>query len=233
MKLMNNLVLCKLKKKTNQYKTKGGLILMSDGFDMDQFHNANINRVFEVVQTPDKLMYEKEAGWETEMELKPGDEIWVGSTEADNAKKTQVDEEEYYLINYYHIRLAKRILKDRVFSYSAKGGNYIVEDDVSYEIIPLNGNIVCEEVEKEHKALNHTVKKIDKTKAKVLYIGKQNSAYFYGGKKRFPECAIELKKGDIIIKNPYYHRHLESDKFLWFNGKRLLTMQKRYIDAVV
>ena len=208
LKLKNNYVLCELTEKTNEYKTKSGIYLMSEFLNQDQLKYNNLNRMFNVIKVPEKLNCHR---WKTDMELLPGDKVWITGTEADNISPLNIDGIIYFMINYFSMLAAKR----------------------GDEVIPLNGHIMCEEIFEEEKVLLHSVKKKTLTKAKVLHIGNPNKYYITGNKKRKIECDTNIKEGDIIIKDPLKHVMLEGDKILRFDDKPIIVIQKRYIDAIV
>jgi co-chaperonin GroES (HSP10) len=177
-KVLNNRVLVRTKYKAVEARTKGGIYLISPS-DLDWRPAEHTNRISEVVLPPERLDFNKRPDsmpWDTDMELQKGDIVWHDFMAAHNCpvlRTAEEPEEEYKLLSYYDIYLAKR----------------------GEEFIPLNGYVLCEEV-KEEKSKLEIDNKINKKLGKVVYLGKPNRSY----KDSKATDEADIQEGDIIIK---------------------------------
>lgn len=176
-RVLNNRVLVRTHYKATDAR-RGGIFLIAPG-DMDWRPAEHTNRISEVILPPERLSFNKRPDsmpWDTDMELQAGDIIWHDFMAARNCPVLQTaeeSEEEYKLLSYYDVYLAKR---DEKF-------------------IPLNGYVLCEEVPAEKSDLE-IHEKINKKLGKVAYIGKPNRSY--KDSKQTDEA--DVKVGDIIVK---------------------------------
>ena len=229
----NNLVVCR--KATNNMKTgtKGG-ILYPEHMNVNQYVDQNVDRVYEVVKLPERLTYD-EAFWETKIEIKVGDLVWVNKVNAINAPKIQTDEE-LFLLNYYEMIVAKR----RVHKFDFKDTHsHLTEDQKTFKVIPLNGYLLCSDVydfvTKPKGLFLTTTKRLNPFKAKIEFVGKPVKYNFAdlmdADVKHGDEVYLELdnKNDAIIIRN-----YLEDGKWAVFNGnKQYFYIQRHEINALV
>ena len=111
----------------------------------------NAVRFGEVVAVPDKFIRRRREGryksrWITEIEVKPGDVVWVSSTGLMNAERVMCDEVVYYVVDYQNLVVAK-----------------------SDQVKPLNGYVLVEKIEEEVSKIL-SIRKISR-KAVVRYVG--------------------------------------------------------------
>jgi len=231
-----NRVLCKSLYNNLENETPGGILKASEVFNRDQYLAKNVNRIFEVIKPPEKLdCYD----WECDIETKEGDVIWVAFTDSLRCPVVEVDGEIYHFINYYDIKLIQRKVRD--FNYEEYGSNgYLIEDDVTYQIIPTNGYVICEVVKEKKKVLSFEREFVNKHYGTVKYLGKPNRGYHRkidGVWKLFDwDGGRDLKcKDKVFIVIAKYSMDLESDVHARFGGgsKKYFSVQRRFIDAVV
>ena len=144
-----NAVLVKQYYKSEGAKTKSGLIY---GVNTDvnysdadnpadgESHPADMAEVSNiVVKLPERLYFdEKDQNsmfWETDMELQIGDYVWSNPIDVLNAITLECEGELYKILMYQDLYCAKRIIKGGPFD--------------SFDIIMLNGYVLCEQVYKE------------------------------------------------------------------------------------
>lgn len=214
--------------------TKSGIIMPID----DQFEKAShANRIGEVVKTVPELHFNygdnTRLSWKTTMELKPGDIIWYSAMSAVNANTVVCKGEKFLLIPYREIKVAKRAYEGQIKNingelYSVNNRRLILTDSDIYEVIPVNGYVLLEEIKQEVGFLEFKKTKVDLTKGKVCYIGKPNIAY-----DTLDVDASEgsIVPGDVVIfNNKKKHVLLEDSLHKRFDGdKEFIVMQSRYL----
>jgi hypothetical protein len=185
--------------------------------------------VFTVVKNPEKLTFKR---WVTGIETKPEDIIVITPSEAVNCPKVFINDVEYYLVNYFNIKVVKR---------PNKGG----EINGEYDIIPINGYVVMEDVWKIEKLNFFEKKKLDMPKGKVKWVGTPNKGYVNhtsrGKKIEDRDYGRDVKKGDIVFMSIFAEldesenkRYLEYDLFTSLNGNvRYFAMQRQFFDAII
>lgn len=247
----NNQVLARTVDKNEESRTKAGLYKVGDT-DFQPAKHAN--RISEVVMVPDTLYFgltwhkvyphaTESMPWRTEQQLLPGDIIWHSYMDSLNCPMITCEdepEEEYKLLNYYDIYVAKREIAQMSsstgFTQSFNYGNeqYIKNGNSEiYLIVPLNGYILCEEVKEEKLGdLDVLDKHIDQRFGKVAFIGKKVTYR----RERIGKPPVErdfdgddeFVPGDIIIKkNPKIHILLEDPLHCRFNGNTLYFVIQR------
>ena len=145
----------------------------------------HVEIINEVMAVPDRLKFNE---WETEMQLKVGDKVWVSYLSIIKGERVQVGDSVYVLVPYEKIILTKR------------------ED----EIVMLNGYVLLEPVTEEVKQsgliiLLKTAKQASK-RGIVRYIGPSNKRYT----DENHSDDIDIKIGDMIGLKHGYHSKLES-----------------------
>jgi len=196
--------------------------------------------VYEVIRIPEKLT---DAGgrWMTDIEIQVGDIVWVKHMSSLSAPVIFDDKDnEYRLIEYFDLVVAKRVNRERHLNNTTS--KYLVEDDIVYEVIPLNGYILVEDIYvdyKEKTALKKRVK--DPLRGRVKYVGNPNKYYVYSKKKHMDlDRGVEIKQGDIISPELYQmnksienRKYLEEDMFAKFDGdKKYFYLQRPDINGI-
>lgn len=207
-------------------RVKGSIILGVGKATKDQYLKNYVYRHLEVVAVPElKFPTTREEfsdsgyafRYKTEMELKIGDIVWVKLRSAHGAKEVFVDGERLVLVHYADCYVAQR----RNFHVNlANYKNIIIKDDVVWDVIPLNGNIICEKVYK--KPTKWDFKPIeDVGKLKVKYVGNQSKSYFTminGEFREIPLPIVKIKHKNIVqCDGPFLN--LEGEYFHDFNGE--------------
>ncbi len=239
-RMMGNNVLCKVEFKNRDYKTAGGIYLYDDIYTKDQYEFNKVDRVYRVAKVPKRV---KGDSWVTEMELLPGDVVWVSSQQAANCQKHWIDGEEYVFVNYFDIKVAKREVHNFDYSEYEKFKDKYIKDDREekvYEVVPVNGHVVCEAVVDHVKLGFYEADKLDPKKAVVRYVGKPNKGYWSYDKVNRRKVlldsdgGVEVKPGDLVLKDEQIHPPLEAGVFLRFNKrKEYITLQRKYIKAIL
>lgn len=228
MKPINNLVLLKAVYDSPE-RAHGSLILGVGRAARDQYLKNYSRRHFEVIRTPEKLVFPKnrqeffDSGYafryRTPMELKEGDTVWVKLRSGHGAKAVEVEGCKCYLVHYAECYVAQRRNLHRDLSKPNK--NLLMKDDTFWDIIPLNGNVICEKVYKKSNALSIKDKEEVPGQLKVRYIGKNSPSYFTIENDRFVEkelVPVKLKHKDVIqCDGPYLN--IEGEYFHDFNGE--------------
>ena len=226
---INNLILAKTAYFSDQATTEQGIIKVADKSFRPAMH---ANRIYEVIKLPDKLYYShsKHASlygaesmpWDTDLELQIGDLIWHDYMNTLDCPVIKVDDEpeaEYKLLWYKDIYFALR-------------GDMV---------IPVNGYLLCEEVENENASTLEIYKDdlIDKKVGRVRYIGTPNREYLGWWKKggyvtsKYVDDGVDISEEDMIIKRvPEDHRLVEETMHANFDqDKNYFVIQRRNIYA--
>jgi len=248
-----NQVLVKTLDKNEDSRTPSGIYKVGDT-DFNPAKHAN--RISEVIMVPDTLYYgltwhkvypkaSESMPWRTDMELQVGDIIWHDYMNSLNCAVIDVDDErdeQYKLLNYYDIYVAKREVDIRNVSRKLTGAginylwgcHYIEENNRGYQIIPLNGYVLCEEVLEERKSSMDVLEKhVDQRFGRVAFMGKKNYGYRRERIRKPPvemdfDGDMDLTPGDIIVKkNPKIHIMLEDPVHCRFNGDTLYFVIQR------
>jgi co-chaperonin GroES (HSP10) len=220
-KPMNNMVLVKT---YNPNKVSNGGIIVPLFYHKEIPEHAI--RCSIVITPPEKLIYKKDRDklntaypgrpilmeWDCEMELQKGDLVFHDYLDSMNSQTIMYEGEEYRLIPYSGCYAVKR---------------------VSY-IIPLNGYILCEEIENVTKVLDYEKRDIDYKSGIARFVGKPNKSYY----SKFRTDEMEVKEGDkIALLNQYAHKgariYLEDPVHLYFDGKKYFVIQRFKIAGII
>lgn len=221
MRMLNNYVHILLDRKTDEIKV-GQLKLYIDTSFNEEAHRPIVGVVRNV---PEKLKFIdgdwSQMPWDTDMELKIGDEVILKRPAVSGAIANgfvKEDEEGLHVfVKYSEVVVARR-------------GDCI---------IPLNGFVLVEPLEEEYKtslALPETSKKDSKIYGKIIYIGTPNRRYITkrngaGVETTEPPDTDELKVGDIVAFSNVADIYLEYD--LHRTIKKCYRMQQHKILAKI
>lgn len=242
---INNRVLCR--KLTNNIKEKNNHgLYYPEQYHQNQYLHQNSDIVFEVIAAPD-ILTEEGGRWKTTIEVIPGDLVWVDRTRSLHAPEVKgADGAVYRLISYYDLIVAKR--RTHNFTWG-EPGQYIVSDEGTFTVIPLNGYILCSDimVKQEDVGVIHNPGAGNfvshRTKATVEYVGKRNE-YYTISKSRKPDLdtteeitpkqtihLMDYNKNETININRNY---LEDEMYSRFNGKKMyFYIQRPDINAIL
>jgi co-chaperonin GroES (HSP10) len=214
------MVLCKRLTRNVDDPVRG--IYYPKNFHQNQNLYQNADRVYEVIKIPEEITEEK-SWWMTDVEVKPGDLVWVKPVDALNAPEV-FDEEgnEYRLLKYFSLIVARR----------------------KKAVIPLNGNILMTNVYSRKLAVEGLVlvqkARIEVGLAKVEYVGTPNR-YYCHKKKLDLDAGINIQPGQIIILDVFNkntdiisRKYLEEEMFARFDpGKNYFYDQRRSIHGIL
>jgi len=146
-------------------------------------HHVEI--INEVIAVPERLKF---TDWETEMELKVGDQVWVNYLAIMKGEKIMVGDQTYTLVPYEKIILAKR----------------------GEDIVMLNGYVLIEPV-LEDAPESEIITLLKNTKQAAMrgyvrYMGTPNKRY----SDELHTDEIGIKIGDMVGLRHGYHPKLES-----------------------
>lgn len=164
-----------------------------------------------VVKTPPRLFFnvfspDLSMPWDTEMEILPGDKVWFNHIASLNSLNIETEKGIYKFVPYDDLIVAIR----------------------DNEVIPLNGNILLEEVKKEKASFLDFREDIDYHRGIVRYAGKPNKAYLSDVMDM-----TDVQPGDMITFTPNtYLYYLERASWNSNFGERLLVAQSRDIMAL-
>lgn len=220
MKPLNNYIHCNLYRDNRKLTTKSGIMISPYVYEGNEA--MHVNRVFKVVTVPDKFKYYEDKlkkdnqcknfsspEWNTDIECVPGDIVFTSKSGGLNAHYVGSDD---VLINYTHIYFLLR-----------KGNDIKIGDD-NYDIIPINGYVICEPYREKVSFLWTPDDDKPIEWGKTLYVGKRNKEYWnvniYDKKSHRGFDALEINKGDIIRKRRAdIHFDIENDLYSMVNSK--------------
>jgi hypothetical protein len=255
-KTANNMVLVKPVHKDIMRKLPGtDLVLGVPTHAKDQYLKNYAHRHFEVVMAPEKLVIPNSRRllnaqgaaitWHTECEIKSGDMVWVQLKAGQSAHKVQFDDdpEVYFLINYSSMFVAQR--RRTHVEWGKKVENVIKKDEVLWDVIPLNGYIICETVEAQKPKTNLILPEIKKEydpRLRVKYVGKPAKYYLglndIGHFYKKKGDTTKFKSGDLIyprqsgMPGSRFWINIEGEYFHDFNGvNQLVAIERRFIMA--
>lgn len=260
-KPLNNFVVLKIKQDPSKIQFKGGQQLFIDTSYAKEKHSAVI---CEVVKTPDNLVFgysnekNKHGGyipkpnsmdWETDIEVRPGDEViihYMGYVTAfgDEPKYFEYEGEEYFFCPYNYIYLAKRRWskhdEDKFWELNhdqtdipkeiCEENNIVIDGKEIYSVILCNGYTLVQPVERQYKSsliyLPKSVEKqSNKKKVRICYNGSNNRNYLTD-----LYVDADVKAGDVVIVDKNTDVPLEYNET--FNGKETYwRIQKCLIQA--
>jgi co-chaperonin GroES (HSP10) len=249
-KLLNNNVLLKPVFNKMERVTPSGIIIGVPSHTKDQYLKNYSQRHFWVIKTPEKFTNPDTANrfksfkgtvtWGTTMELMAGDMVWVVLRVANSTPRIEIDGEEYLIVNYTHIFVAQR-LTDK------KTENTINRDGKMWDVIPINGYIICETLNDEQRGQLDVLYKLRKKPniLKVKYIGTPNKFYCTITKSGFRVLEGDnspIKTGDYIYtempdnkgKPGQYYIPIEGEYFHDFNKEnRLFAIDRRFVTSYI
>lgn len=235
-KPINNYVLCKKVTSNVGSKTGVGLIKSTEAYHRDQFLVQNVDRVYTVVAVPSYLT-DKIGLWHTDIDVNVGDTVWakpVNALESTVVKVEFGDEMgEYRFINYHSLLVAKRAC-DGEYSQIDKKSNFILDNDILYCVIPLNGYILFDEVYKSNNANIVSLKKErDYLYGTIRFIG--NPVDYYIDKVNHDDDkGVNVKIGDkVMFVGEQRGIALEHDMYLSFYGNRKYFCLQRWVIASI
>ena len=120
-------------------------------------------------------------------------------------EKLVCENKKYVLINYQDIFVAKR----------------------NEEVIPVNGNVIMEIIDKTESALSYKKETVDTDWAILRYVGKTNKSY----ESEFQQDSEELKEGMTVCITGIPMRKLELAPYLTFGDKEYLVCQNHEING--
>jgi len=257
---LNNNVLLKVKQDPSKIMFKNGAMIHVDTSFEKEKHSAVI---CEVVAVPERLIFGftgdfnkhgkpnqlvNSMDWETDMELRVGDEVIINymgyvSAFGDDPKHFEIDEVEYFFCDYSLIYLAKRRWdkndekyfweenrKEDITKDELENNNIVINEEKIYNVVMLNGYCLVQPVEQQYQSstliIPDYLKKVsNKKKVRVCYNGSNNKRY---GADIYQDA--DVKAGDIVVIDKYTDIPLEYTET--FNGKeKYWRVQKCLVQA--
>lgn len=231
-------MLIELERKTDEYRCEGGQVIYLDTSFDQEIHRPIVGKV---VAIPDDVPMEF-GKWETDVELKVGDEvilrrIAVGAAMAH--EKYVMDKDFIICIHYTDIVLAKRFIRRVGFDEQVEPGeNQVVSQGGLYDVIMLNGYLLVEpEVEKLETFLfiPDAFKKESAMFGTIKFMGSPNKKYQALDGSYIPDTDFDISVGERIMFFRVGNIPLEYDIHRTFAGKNkgFFRMQRNNILAVV
>lgn len=190
----------------------------------------------EVVKVPETLYYNQKdksesLQWKTHMEVLPGDIAFFEYFAALMALAGKVDPAQQYQ-------------EPKYLEYKGELYIFLKYDALMFvkreeKIIPVNGFMICEPIEKELKTSSNLIlpkslqKKESNKFAKVYYVGSTNDEYLDGKYKDVED----IKPGNIILFSPYANQRVEYSLHQKFSLKKrekekYIVVQRRWVRGV-
>jgi co-chaperonin GroES (HSP10) len=194
--------------------------------------SAHLDRYGIVRKTPESLNCKK-MDWETDMELKYGDMVWFDFHSGLHCPIIQVEDKEYRVMDYQDLIVAKRYLSNfcgviDIAEWIHNTGCIPIKD--SYEIIPLNGYCLFEEISNLPKTkLILPFEHIDKQVGITRYVGNKNKSY--RNKKKYDDMDIQIN--DKVIFRNQVNNLLENDMHRIFSDVPLRYQQRTDILGIL
>jgi co-chaperonin GroES (HSP10) len=248
-KLLNNNVLIHIDPHLYE-TTNSGLLVETAVYEEEQNRfkpDHHAVRQGEVVAIPNKFTYSETGtqGHKTTIEIEVGDIVFFPLVESVNGELFICNGEYYLMLNYETLYLAKR----RVVLLS--NSNSLVVDGKLFEVIMLNGYLLCETLKQETNQFAIDKDKKNLKLAKVLFSGlpvvyrdtkpmiihstKVDCRGYTDGK--YVPSNGEIKNGDIILISKVVQNAevmLENDMHLHFDGKNNYRLvQRKYVDSII
>jgi len=209
----NNLVLMRVYHNTE--KTTTGIWVGDKQWE--PAHHAE--RVFEVVQVPEKLYFNPEDSqytmpWLTNVEVKVGDIAWCDYLLALNCWRFEYEGQEYRTIPYQSIYVVRR----------------------KKAVICCNGYCLFEPIYKTESYGYYSIKKVYKRFGRVKYIGKPNEDYAHNSKYHpttkvdWCDDFVNIKPDDLVVfdKAEKLCVMLESREHAMFDGLNMYRVSQRH-----
>ena len=166
--------------------------------------------------------------WKVEMELQPGDVVWVNTMSIINAARQgrilECEDKKYYLIPYDQIYLYKRDKDTRMINGWILVEPEKTDEDIQQRIAKLGIIIPSVTITKENQRQMGVIDKL----AVVRYIGDPVREYIDGRSDH-----DDISVGDKIIFRLPFNRRLESDMHRFFDQKELIVSRRTNIVAKV
>ena len=229
------------------------LVLGAPKIVKDQYLKNYAHRHFEVVEVPDNLVIPNSRRllnnqgasitWVTGCEIKKGDIVWVQLRAGQSSFKVTMEGKLCYLVNYANLFVAQRRRINH--EWGKKVNNVLKKDETLWDVIPLNGYIICETLGKQYNTkllIPEKSRREKDTRIRIMYAGKPVSHYiglneighFY--KKKADNT--DLKTGDILyprqsgMPGAQFWINIEGEYFHDFNGvNQLVAIERRFIMA--
>lgn len=229
-KCINNKVLIKID--VSAYETLGSGFMLGDEqyeFSANRYNVAvHSVRHGEIVKQVDTFYYSPSKNGlqdhKTEIETLIGDDVFFPTGESENCPLFRFKNDYYLLMDYEILYLAKRKTSVK------KIENQVEVNGSLFDIIMLNGFILCERVYDEIKSsISLEDKVLNKKYAKVVYLG---NPVEYRSPKHI--SAEGIKIGDIIILTNYGAEvMLEDELHLFFDGMNTYrVVQRKFVMGV-
>jgi len=227
-KLLNNNVAIEIVHRNEDEKTKSGLIIIQDPdlFTAKDIKTAeeydtsqHLDRWGVVAKLPDKLHFTPKeqsspwkCDWETEIEVRIGDEVWANYYDLHHCPIFRVEGRDYWIIQYQALIVAKR--------------NYT---DLTSQTILLNGYCLFEQINEGLKSKFLILdEKINKSKGIVKHVGSLNKNYCYANRSD----DVEVNPGDEVIFRTEAECLLENSQHRHFEDCNLRYEQRFNIQAI-
>jgi hypothetical protein len=202
-----NHVLVRMTHTAEGIKSKGGIIVgfrTDETFEGDDSHTADLAEVYgQVYKVPERLFFdpEDEQGmpWECDMELQVGDTVWFSALESKNSVEIECEGQVFKSIPYQDCFVAKRFIAS-AYSEVLNSRQTLWTNDRYWEVVCLNGYLLCSPVcNKNVSYLDVTsTDTIDKTQAKVVFMGNQVKRYMRDAYNDIPDIRV----GDLVQLEP-------------------------------
>jgi len=197
-------------------------------------HHVEI--INEVIAVPDRLSFKE---WETEMELKVGDQVWVNYLSIMKGERVMVGDKTYILVPYEKIILAKRgddivMLNGYVLIEPVLEDGGCHRGDMSYKELaelyasnPINSSHDCigDDIMKDTLTIIPIVKpKEFNDRGIVRYLGTPNKRYA----EEHHSDDIDVNIGDMVVLQKGYYSKIESSYHAEI-GNFLVTQRRRIV----
>lgn len=232
---------------------KTNLVLGAPTHVKDQYLKNYALRHFEVVDAPDKLVIPNSRRllnaqgatmtWVTECEIQKGDVVWVQLKSGQKAIKVKRDGEILFLVNYANLFVAQRRKLSHEWGENVK--NTLKKDEAIFDVIPLNGYIICETMETQYNTnliVPQQSRRVKDSRIRIMYVGKPVTHYIglndVGRFYKQKADSTDLKTGDVIyprqsgMPGSRFWINIEGEYFHDFNGvNQLVAIERRFIMA--
>lgn len=227
---MNNNVLVEID--PSEYEVIGGWLVYIDEMythEKDRYNaGEHTIRHGKVVRHPKEFIYHEhgQQKHKTTIEIQLGDDVFFPGSESSNCPLIESNGRLYLVLDYEVLYVAKR-------EVNGKFGNIYV-DDKWFQVIPLNGYLMCKKYYDDAKSpLSITMKNINKKVVDVVYAG--SPVEYRQSKGGTHPTGKEVKAGDrLFIYNHDAMVMLESDMHLHFDKANNYRMvQRKYVMAIL
>ncbi len=207
----SNKVLVKIEERNIEKKTDAGIIMIS-ATDTDYNPAVHSDRYGVVHSVPPNLRFDRtpfSTTWETEIELKVGDEVWFDYMNSENCVVLDCDDgNDYKLLEYENIYVAKR------------DGN----------ILPLNGYCLFSDVKiKAESKFDPTDGDVDPRYGTVSHIAIRNKSY----QTSIFNDDMDVEVGDKVLFGHRAQRYYIEEERYMSMGAMYRPIQRRNVAAVM